>query len=117
MLARNPEEDRRQLLLFNEAEEILLAKGNERPEEPTVEVRAHRRRETGRKPLPSEIPRVETIHDISEQEKQCACGQQMVRIGEEICEKLEVIPARIRVRRHVRPKYACHACEGSGDEG
>ena len=40
----------------------------------------------------------------------------MVRIGEEICEKLEVIPARIRVRRHVRPKYACHACEGSGDE-
>jgi transposase len=40
----------------------------------------------------------------------------MVRIGEDSCEKLEVIPASIRVRRHVRPKYACHACEGSGDE-
>jgi transposase len=111
------EEDRRQLLLFNEAEEILLAQGSERPNAQTVEVRAHRRRKTGRKPLPSEIPRVETIHDISDEEKQCACGQPMVRIGEEICEKLEVIPARIRVRRHVRPKYACHACEGSGDEG
>jgi transposase len=110
------EEDRRQLLLFNEAEEILLAQGSERPDEPTVEVRAHRRRKSGRKPLPPEIPRIETIHDISEEEKQCACGQAMVRIGEEICEKLEVIPARIRVRRHVRPKYACHACEGSGDE-
>ena len=61
-------------------------------------------------------PRIETIHDISEEEKHCACGQQVTRIGEETCEKLEVIPARIRVRRHVRPKYACHACEGSGDE-
>ena len=110
------EEDRRQLLLFNEAEEILLAQGSPQPDEQTVEVRAHSRRKCGRKPLPPEIPRVETIHDISEEEKRCACGQQMVRIGEEVCEKLEVIPARIRVRRHVRPKYACHACEGSGDE-
>jgi len=110
------EEDRRQLLLFNEAEEILLAGGTRPSEAPAVEVRAHSRRKPGRKPLPPEIPRVETIHDISEEEKRCACGQQMDRIGEETCEKLEVIPARIRVRRHVRPKYACHACEGSGDE-
>ena len=110
------EDDRRQHLLFNEAEEILLAQNSQQPEEQTVEVRAHNRRKSGRKPLPPEIPRVETIHDISEEEKRCACGQQMRRIGEESCEKLEVIPARIRVRRHVRPKYACHACEGSGDE-
>jgi transposase len=110
------EEDRRQLLLFNEAEEILLAQSSQPPDEHTVEVRAHSRRKRGRKPLPPEIPRVETIHDISEEEKHCACGHPVTRIGEEICEKLEVIPARIRVRRHVRPKYACHACEGSGDE-
>ncbi len=110
------EEDRRQLLLFNEAEEILLAQSSQQPDEQTVEVRAHSRHKRGRKPLPPEIPRIETIHDISEEEKHCACGQQVTRIGEETCEKLEVIPARIRVRRHVRPKYACHACEGSGDE-
>jgi transposase len=110
------EEDLRQLLLFNEAEEILQAQSRQQPEEQTVEVRAHSRRKSGRKPLPPEIPRVETIHDISEEEKRCACGQQMSCIGNEICEKLEVIPARIRVRRHVRPQYACHACEGSGDE-
>ncbi len=110
------EEDRRQLLLFNEAEEILLARASLPPEPPEVDVRAHTRRAAGRRPLPPEIPRVETLHDISEAEKQCACGQPLARIGEESCEKLEVIPARIRVRRHVRPKYACHACEGSGDE-
>jgi transposase len=111
------EEDRRQLLLFNEAEEIFLAQGSAQPpDEQTVEVRAHSRRKSGRKPLPSEILRIVTLHDISDAEKRCACGQEMVRIREESCEKLEVIPARIRVRRHVRPKYTCHACEGSGDE-
>ena len=98
------EEDRRQLLLFNEAEEILLAQSSQQPDEQTVEVRAHSRHKRGRKPLPPDIPRIETIHDISEEEKHCACGQQVTRIGEETCEKLEVIPARIRVRRHVRPK-------------
>jgi transposase len=40
----------------------------------------------------------------------------VTRIGEEGCEKLGIIPAQVRVRRHVRPKYACKACEGSGDE-
>ena len=39
-----------------------------------------------------------------------------MRIGEETSEKLDVIPPQIRVIRTVRPKYACHDCEGSGDE-
>ena len=110
------EENRRQLLLFNEAEEILLAESILVPEPPSVEVRAHTRHKSGRKPLPPELPRVETVHDISEEEKRCACGQPLTRIGEETLEKFEVIPPRMRVRRHVRPKYACHECEGSGDE-
>ena len=56
------------------------------------------------------------IHDIAESEKSCGCGQPLKRIGQEVCEKLEIIPAQVRVRRHVRPKYACRACEGPGDE-
>jgi transposase len=70
-----------------------------------------------RRALPAELPRVETLHDIPLEEKTCGCGNTLVRIGEETCEKLEVVPPQIRVRRHVRPKYACKACEGSGDEG
>jgi len=107
------EEERRQLTLFNEAEAVVLARSQEAPR---VEVRAHTRAKRGRKPLPPDLPRVVTVHDIPEDQKHCACGNALVQIGEEICEKLEVIPARIRVRRHVRPKYACKKCEGSGDE-
>lgn len=54
--------------------------------------------------------------DIPEEEKQCACGHTLTRISEETSEKLHVIPPKIWVERIVRPKYACKACEGSGDE-
>jgi transposase len=112
---RLPEEDRRQLWLFNEAE-VIAAKEPLQQEPERVPVRAHTRIKPGRKPLPADLPRVEMVHDIPEEEKICGCGQELTRIGEEVCEKLEIIPAQVRVRRHVRPKYACKACEGSGDE-
>jgi transposase len=107
-----PLEDQRQLRLFNEAEQVL----HPAPEAPSVPVRAHRRRKRGRKPLPADLPRVEILHDIPEEQKVCACGQPLVRIGQEVCEKLDIIPAQVKVLRHVRPKYACRRCEGSADE-
>lgn len=87
------------------------------PEEEHVEVPAHSRKKKGRKPLPEELPRVEVIHDIPEEEKVCQCGVHLSRIGEEICEKLDLIPAIIRVIKHIRPKYSCKSCEGVEDDG
>ena len=54
--------------------------------------------------------------DISDQDKHCKCGHQLVRIGQEVSERLDVIMPKVKVIRTVRPKYACHHCEGSGDE-
>jgi transposase len=34
------------------------------------------------------------------------------RIGEDVCEKLDIIPAKVQVIRHIRYKYACKGCEG-----
>jgi transposase len=70
----------------------------------------------GRKPIDPSIPREEIIIDIPEEEKQCACGSTLVCIGEEIIERLVIIPEQIFVLRYVVKKYACHECEGSGDE-
>ena len=112
---RLPEEDRRQLWLFNEAE--LIASEERKPQrEERISVRSYTRRKRGRKPLPADLPRVVQIHDIAEEEKICGCSEELSQIGEESCEKLEIIPARVQVRRLVRPKYACGSCEGSGDE-
>ncbi len=87
------------------------------PEPEETEVPAHRRKKPGRKKLPDNLPREEIIHDIAEEEKICGCGECLVRIGEDVSEKLDIIPAVIRVIRHIRPKYACKHCDGLETKG
>jgi transposase len=84
-----------------------------------VSVPAHTREKGGRKPLPEELPRVEIIHDIDDADKICGCGGELSRIGEETSEQLDIVPAKVRVIRHIRPKYACKNkdCEGVKGEG
>ena len=86
-------------------------------EDEKIQIPAHARKKSGRKPLPPDLPRVDIIHDIPEEEKVCACGAPLSRIGEEVCEKLDYVPAQARVLRHIRPKYACKCCEGVEDDG
>jgi len=77
-----------------------------------IEVNSYiRRKHPIRRSLPNYIPREVVLHDISEDEKICACGKHLVRIGEEISEQLKYIPAQICVIQHVRPKYACKPCQ------
>ncbi len=64
----------------------------------------------GRQPLPEHLPRIEHRHEP----ESCTCGQcgkDLVKIGEDISEQLDVEPARFFVHRHIRPQYACRACE------
>jgi len=62
-----------------------------------------------RRPLPEHLPRERVVHEPA---CNCpACGTAMRKIGEDISEVLDYVPARFRVIRHVRPKLACPACE------
>lgn len=83
----------------------------------SIIVPAHSRKKRGRKPLPGNLPRVEVIHDLAEEKKVCPCGSPLSRIGQDTCEKLDYVPAKVRVLRHVRFKYACKACQGVEDDG
>ena len=91
--------------------------GTEQKPADSIVVAAHKRKKRGRRPLPDNLERVEIIHDLSEQEKQCPCGTALSRIGQDTCEKLDYIPAKVRVLRHIRYKYACKTCEGVQDDG
>lgn len=104
-----------QEILFDEPAEEESDESEQK--EPLVEVPAQTRRKRGRKPLPSDLPRVEVIHDLKEEEKVCGRGCRMDRIGEETSEQLDIIPARMQVIRHIRYKYACKACQGADSEG
>jgi len=86
-----------------------------KPEE--IIVPEHSRKKKGRKKLPENLPRVEVIHDLDEKEKVCGCGCELSRIGEDISEKLDIVPAKIQVIRNIRPKYSCRKCEGLEDDG
>jgi len=100
-----------QLQLFNEAEDLTDKEEATAAAAPIV-VQAHTRVRTGRRPLPASLPRVEVLHDLSAEEKICPLdGCELKRIGEETSEQLLVIPAKMQVLHHVRPKYACPRCQ------
>ncbi len=62
-----------------------------------------------RKPLPEHLPRESVIHAP---DATCPdCGTLMKRIGEDVAEMLEYLPARFKVIRHVRPKLSCACCQ------
>lgn len=76
----------------------------------TVTVPAHTRKKAGRKPLPANLPREVRLIDLPEAEKLCSCGQELVKISEDVSEKLEYVPAQMKVLRTVRPNYTCPCC-------
>ena len=104
------DKDDSQALLFNEAEVCISEEEEQAREE--IKVPAHTRKKRGRRPLPEDLPRIDVIHDLSDKEKICACGCIKDRIGEEVSEQLDIIPAKVQVIRNIRYKYVCKSCEG-----
>jgi len=96
-------------LQFDEADSLPV---EELPQEENTTITiTYTRNKPKRHALPDNLPREVIEHDVPEHEKQCACGCLKQRIGEEITEQLEFIPAQLKVIAHVRPKYACNRCD------
>ena len=74
--------------------------------------KATRKRRTNRGALPAHLPRIEIVVDIEDKACPC-CKGQLHRIGEDVSERLDIVPAQFRVLVTRRPKYACRACEGA----
>lgn len=65
-------------------------------------------RAANRGSLPKHLPRLEEV--LEPASLVCACGGGLHCIGEDISERLDIVPAQLRVRVTRRPKYACRAC-------
>lgn len=78
-------------------------------DERTAPVRPPKPRQTNRGSLPKHLERVEVV---IEPDLSCACGAERHVIGEDVSERLDIIPAQFRVIVTRRPKYACRSCEG-----
>jgi transposase len=64
-----------------------------------------------RKPFPDDLPREVITHMPVWHDSCPGCGGQLRQFGEDVSEQLERIPASYKVIRHVRPKFACPACD------
>ena len=60
--------------------------------------------------LPKDLERIEHVIEPDSTQCPCGCGD-MIRIGEDRTERLDIVPAQLRVIVTVRPKYACRTCE------
>ncbi|MDC7790061.1 IS66 family transposase, partial [Rhodoplanes tepidamans] len=103
-----------QLLLGLEDVEQVAASGEAETDATAPAERAARaaKRRTNRGSLPSHLPRIEMVIDIDDHACPC-CRNALHRIGEDVSERLDVVPAQFRVLVVRRPKYACRACENA----
>jgi transposase len=100
-----------QLLLGLEAAEQVEAAGfAAEVAEPAKKTARGLKRRTNRGALPAHLPRIETLVDIDSTACPC-CSGALHKIGEDVSERLDVVPAQFRVLVIRRPRYACRACE------
>jgi len=97
-----PHESSAQAYLFNELEDEI-----KKAETKKIHVKGYSKsgKKLGRKPINPDLIRKEIIHDISDEERETDDGKIAVKIGEEVSEKLVVVPSRAWVEKHIRYKY------------
>ena len=102
-----------QLQLFNEAESEAAPKA---PEPTVEEITYRRRKQVGHREAQLESLPVETVsYQLPAEEQVCAsCGEDLHQMSTEIRQEIKVIPAEVRVVKHVRHVYACRHCEREG---
>lgn len=71
---------------------------------------AEEKKKPVRKPLPEHLPRDITEHLPNAGICDC-CGKPLHKIGEDITEVLDYVPASFRVKHHIRLKMACRSCD------
>ena len=85
--------------------ELLTNEELEELKEENVLVKAYKRRKCGRKKIDENYERIPIYHDIPESEKICGCGAKLVKVGEKVTERVNIIPEKIYVEQHIYPVW------------
>ena len=68
-----------------------------------------------RQALPEHLRRVEHHHEPADTHCPAVdCGEPMTRVGEDVSERLDIVPAEFFVHRHIRGKWVCRCCQRQG---
>ena len=97
-----------QMQLFDEFPENPI---EESPEKEIICYERDKPKKKGRRVDTSNLPRERIEYDLADNEKQCSCGHELSKIGEDISEQIDYIPASVKVIEHARSKYCCKQCQ------
>lgn len=104
-----------EIMIFNEAEQA--AKPN--LPEPTIETITYQRRgkTKGQREIDlSVLPTEERDYRLTEEERVCPeCAGHLHEMGADIHQEIEIVPAQVKLIKHIRHKYACRSCERNSD--
>ena len=109
---RSEQLDPNQLQLGLEDVETALGQARAAHDAATGQSRSDRPRKANRGSLPAHLERIEQVVDIEDKAWPC-CGGALHQIGEDVAERLDVVPITFRVLVTRRPHYGCRACEGA----
>ena len=108
---RSEQLDADQLELCLEEVETALAEA-EHAKQKASRAPADRPRKTNRGSLPAHLERIERLVDVEDKACPC-CGGALHQIGEDVAERLDVVPTTFRVLVTRRPRYGCRRCESA----
>jgi len=92
-------------------EELQANRAESTPSEaPDTTANKPARTQPSRRPLPEYLPREIKTH-LPDEHSCPACGGTLKKLGEDVSEILEYVPASFKVIRHVRPKLCCTGCD------
>ncbi|MEO6277375.1 IS66 family transposase [Roseateles sp.] len=92
------------------------AQADDQADSPADTAQGRPKRQPRRQALPEHLRRVEHHHEPENTDCPTPeCGQPMARIGEDVSERLDVVPAEFFVHRHIRGKWVCKCCNQQGE--
>ena len=114
--ARSEQLDPDQLQLGLEDVETALGQARAARDAAIGKPSSDRPRKTNRGSLPAHLERIEQVVDVEEVDgiRACpCCGGALHQIGEDVAERLDVVPITFRVLVTRRPRYGCRSCESA----
>lgn len=95
-------------------QQLRTASGVDNPDEDLTGLKTRPPRQpSSRTPPVAHFPRVDNPIAVPPEQRACPrCGGERVCIGHDVTEVIELIPAKVIVRRDAREKLACVPCDG-----
>ena len=113
--SKSEKSDKNQLSLFDDMLNEAECQSEPVAKEPEIEQITYTRKKKTKETTIKNLPIEEVHHEIPKEERICnECGHSLHDMGNTTRDEIEIIPAKVIVKRHITHKYSCRNCENTG---